>query len=137
MYRTFVDVIPSNMEINHIDHNKSNNSISNLELVSHSENVEKSILYYGNKLRPRCKCCGKKLEYTAKSVYCSKCSKKLGIRQKRFNQRKFIHPTKDELWKLIKSMPMTSIGKIYGVTDNAIRKLAKSYDLPFRKRDIE
>jgi len=137
VYRTFVDVIPSNMEINHIDHNKSNNSISNLELVSHSENVEKSILYYGNKLRPRCKCCGKKLEYTTKSVYCSKCSKKLGKRQKRFNQRKFIHPTKDELWKLIKSMPMTSIGKIYGVTDNAIRKLAKSYDLPFRKRDIE
>lgn len=137
VYRTFVDVIPSNMEINHIDHNKSNNSISNLELVSHSENVEKSILYYGNKLRPRCKCCGKKLEYTTKSVYCSKCSKKLGIRQKRFNQRKFIHPTKDDLWKLIKSMPMTSIGKIYGVTDNAIRKLAKSYDLPFRKRDIE
>ena len=32
---------------------------------------------------------------------------------------------------------MTSIGKVYGVTDNAIRKLAKSYDLPFRKRDIE
>ena len=137
VYRTFVDVIPSNMEINHIDHNKSNNSISNLELVSHSENVEKSILYYGNKLRPRCKCCGKKLECTTKSIYCSKCSKKLGRRQKRFNQRKFIHPTKDELWKLIKSMPMTSIGKIYGVTDNSIRKLAKSYDLPFRKRDIE
>ena len=137
VYRTFVGVIPSNMEINHIDHNKSNNDVSNLELISHSENLEKSVIYYGNKLKPRCKCCGKKLDYSSKSVYCSKCSKNLGIKQKRISQRKLNHPTKDELWKLIKSMPMTSIGKLYGVTDNSIRKIAKSYGLPFRKRDIE
>ena len=139
VYRTFVGVIPSNMEINHIDHDKANNSIYNLELVTHSANLEKAVLHYGNKLKPRCKCCGKKLDYKSKSVYCSSCKKKLGIRQIRPNLklRKFNHPEKDELWKLIKSMPMTSIGNMYGVTDNAIRKLAKSYGLPFRKRDIE
>ena len=52
-------------------------------------------------------------------------------------RKKYEHPDKESLWKLIKSKPFTEIGKIYGVTDNSIRKLAKAYGLPFRKRDIE
>lgn len=34
--------IPENMEINHIDYNRGNNHIENLELVTHSENIQHS-----------------------------------------------------------------------------------------------
>lgn len=137
VYRTFVGVIPPKFEINHIDHDKSNNSVSNLELVTHSENLEKSVIYHGGKLKPRCKCCGKKLESNSKSVYCLNCNRKLHKRVCNYSTRKFEHPSKELLWKLIKTMSFVEIGKMYGVTDNAIRRVAKNYGLPFRRRDIE
>ena len=34
-------------------------------------------------------------------------------------------------------MPFTQIGKEYGVTDNAVRKWCKSYNLPYRVKDIK
>jgi len=138
MYRTFVGDIPSNMEINHIDHNKENNSVDNLELLTHSDNLKKAVLHYGNKLKPRCKQCGKVIYSKNPNVhYCMKCCMQ---KHKKFyvsRRKKYEHPDKESLWKLIKSKPFTEIGKIYGVTDNSIRKLAKAYGLPFRKRDIE
>lgn len=138
VYRTFVGVIPSNMEINHIDHNKQNNSIENLELVTREENMRKAVLFYGNKLKPRCKQCGKVISENNKTGYCKKCSKEHGYKNPNFKKDyKYEHPSKDVLWELIKSKSFLEIGRIYGVSDNAIRKLAKSYDLPFRKRDIE
>lgn len=39
VYMAFIGVIPDNLEINHIDHNKTNNNCDNLELVTHSENI--------------------------------------------------------------------------------------------------
>lgn len=47
VYQTFIGDIPKGYEINHIDHNKSNNHISNLEIVTHSENLHKAFLQYG------------------------------------------------------------------------------------------
>ncbi len=135
MYRTFVGAIPSNMEINHIDHDKSNNCISNLELVTHKDNLIKAAKFHGYKSEYRCKSCNKKVSRNA--AYCKSCA----IDKKRSElygtRYKYEHPSKDVLWRLIKSMPMTSIGNIYSVSDNAIRKLAKKYGLPYRKRDIE
>ena len=142
VYRTFVGVIPSNKEINHIDHDKNNNSLENLELLTHSENQIKSAKFYGKRIKPRCKCCGKKMHFGAKSVYCKKCRKKDGIIAKykdtsRTHLRKVSWPNKKELVNLILTMPFVKIGKQYGVSDNAVRKWCKYYDLPFRKRDIE
>lgn len=42
--------------------------------------------------------------------------------------RKVERPSKKDLDKLIKQYPMTTIGKMYGVSDNAIRKWKKYYD---------
>jgi len=42
--------------------------------------------------------------------------------------RKVDRPTKEELDYLIKNHPMTTIGKMYGVSDNAVRKWIKSYN---------
>lgn len=108
VYRTFVGVIPSNMEINHIDHDKSNNSLDNLELLTHSENQVKSAKFYGKRLTPRCKCCGKKMYHGARSVYCMNCRKKRGIIDKykdtsRTHLRKVSWPSKEELETLRKN----------------------------------
>lgn len=47
VWETFRGKIPEGYEINHIDHDKSNNSLSNLELVTHSQNIHKAVLYHG------------------------------------------------------------------------------------------
>ena len=43
-----MDEIPRGVEVNHIDHDKGNNRISNLELVSHRENLAKARAFHGN-----------------------------------------------------------------------------------------
>ena len=56
VWETFKGKIPNGYEINHIDQDKSNNCLSNLELVSHSENMHKSFLkygYYGSMRKPK------------------------------------------------------------------------------------
>lgn len=47
VWEVFKGEIPMGFEINHIDHNKANNALSNLELVSHSENITKAVNKYG------------------------------------------------------------------------------------------
>jgi hypothetical protein len=55
--------------------------------------------------------------------YCSvKCVK--------FASRKVVRPSKKELMKKIRDMSMVAIGNAYRVSDNTIRKWAKSYDIP-------
>lgn len=49
MYITFISEIPPLHEINHIDGNKANNLINNLELVTPSENRLHSYYQLGNK----------------------------------------------------------------------------------------
>lgn len=43
VWETYKSVIPKGLEINHIDGVKTNNNISNLELVTHAENVQKAV----------------------------------------------------------------------------------------------
>lgn len=53
----------------------------------------------------------------------------IGSREPRYNARKVIRPTKDELNELIWSKPTTIIAKQFGVSDKAIEKWVKSYEL--------
>ena len=56
----------------------------------------------------------------------------------RLNGRKVKdRPSKDSLENLIQNHSFVQIGRIYGVSDNAIRKWCKGYGLPFRKSDIK
>ena len=50
---------------------------------------------------------------------------------------KKVRPTKEELTKDILTLSLVKIGKKYGVSDNAVRKWCKKYDLPFRYNDIK
>ncbi len=74
-----------------------------------------------------CKLCGKNI--THKASYCSSCWKIVN--------RKVERPSRNEIKKMIRTMPFTTIGKKYGVNDNTIRKWCIAYKLPKRKKDIE
>jgi len=71
----------------------------------------------------KCLLCSKEFETLyAKQKYCnSKCAGK--------SRYKVSRPLKDELAGMVKSMSWVAIGKKYGVSDNAVRKWAKSYEL--------
>lgn len=48
----FIKKIPKSMYVNHIDGNKSNNCLNNLEIVTHQENVQHSHYILGNDIKP-------------------------------------------------------------------------------------
>lgn len=73
-----------------------------------------------------CEKCGVQIYKTAK--LCEKCMHE--------SQRIVDRPSREELKELIRKLPFTQIGKKYGVSDNAIRKWALSYNLPSKKSDI-
>lgn len=54
--------------------------------------------------------------------------------QPRYDRRKVERPSKEILEKLIADMPMSSIAKKYGVSDNSVRKWAKSYGILLNNR---
>ena len=89
-----------------------------------------NILEGGQKIRsfPRyCEMCGK-IKLDKSTRLCPECGHKI--------QRVVERPTREELKAKIKTQSFLSIGKEYGVSDNAIRKWCKAYNLPFKKTEI-
>ena len=74
-----------------------------------------------------CPICGLHKDYHAK--LCIQCS--------RIASRKVERPNKEKLFELIKTMSFIKIAKLYGVTDNAVRKWCKYYNLPYKNEDIK
>lgn len=64
-----------------------------------------------------------------KVYICSQCATK--------NAQKVERPTREQLKELIRFKPFTQIGKDFGVSDNAVRKWCKSYNLPTKTSDIK
>ena len=79
-----------------------------------------------------CQDCGK--EITKKANRCKDCAKIYYTNQQYNND---FYPTREELKALIRTLPFTKIGEKYNVTDNAVRRWCKHYQLPFRKKDIK
>jgi len=78
-------------------------------------------LYTGNFNKDRrvfCSICGK--EISRQASMCPSCAGKRLLKRKVINR-----PSKKELGKLKKEFPMTTIGKMFGVSDSAIRKWMK------------
>lgn len=96
----------------------NNNKITIEKSCNHSKEVSH---FY-------CKNCGKEI-VTKDAELCVECCNQ--------NKRKVKRPTKEELLKLIKTKSFVQIGKMFGVSDNAIRKWCKQYNLPYRKMDIK
>jgi hypothetical protein len=125
--------------VHHIDNDRANNSPSNLAIFAsladharfHSSRnpvvlvdaegvnhcVEKPKSASGHILNNKCIDCSK----PTGGKRCPACY--------RINSRKVDRPAKKELDKLVKKLPMTRIGKMFGVSDNAVRKWIKAYEL--------
>ena len=74
--------------------------------------------------------CGKQISRGA--TRCYSCE---NIR--RAKERKSDLPTREELKNLIRTTAFTTIGSMYGVTDNAVRKWCDKYNLPRKVKDIK
>lgn len=85
-----------------------------------------------------------KSEHLPKVYICSQCninkvSKVNGICVECANRnaQKVERPTREQLKELIRFKPFTQIGKDFGVSDNAVRRWCKSYNLPTKASDIK
>lgn len=73
------------------------------------------------------------LSYQQKQLKIYNTEQKLLISEK---QRKVERPNRQRLKELIRTMPFTQIGKMYNVTDSAIRKWCDFENLPRKKSEI-
>lgn len=74
-----------------------------------------------------CKECG--VEVSSGNDCCPKCAHK--------KMRVVDRPAREELKKLIRTTPFTQIGKMFNVSDNAIRKWCKAENLPSKASEIK
>lgn len=86
----------------------------------------------------------RKVKDTKKQIrYCLDCGCEISrygqrcLKCDHIKQRKVERPSREELKQLIRSMPFTKIGKLYGVSDNSIRKWCKNENLPFKVSEIK
>lgn len=111
------------LQLDHINGINNDNRLENLRLLCpncHSQT--ETFSGKRHKISNFCEDCGEKIHKQSKKCFkCSSISK--GI-----NQRKF-EISKEELENLINKYPMTTVGKMLGVSDNAVRKRCKRLGL--------
>jgi hypothetical protein len=118
--------LKSNEFVHHIDGNRENNHPDNLEITSNAEHARQHAEKQGRvKITAKlCPICGHPFsQKEATQKYCSHECGHLAIR--RVKRR----PSKKKLAKLIKKHSWVALGRMFGVSDNAIRKWARKYKL--------
>ena len=91
------------------------------------ERIDDKDLFITEKKKNKCVDCG--CEISSTSIRCIQCEHK--------RQQKVERPDREEFKKLIRTKSFLEIGRIYGVSDNAIRKWCDSYKLPRRVKEIK
>jgi DNA-directed RNA polymerase subunit RPC12/RpoP len=122
------------MILDHINGKNNDDRLENLRWVCPNCNSQldttngKNVKRY-KKETNRCVDCG--IEIMEGATRCKAC----------YNNFKKSHPfkdmTRDELKFLIRTYSFVTIGKMYNISDNGIRKRCKKYGLPKTKLDIE
>lgn len=77
-----------------------------------------------------CKNCGKELYKYNKGDFCRKCMSKISINSSHLKLQKEIPVSKEDLFKLLCKNSFVQVGKMFGVSDNAIRKWCDRYNIP-------
>jgi len=142
------------LQIEHKNGDPIDNRIENLEFLCPNCHSQTSTYCGKSEPKHRCCICKKKLTSKRKTGMCSKCfqlRREDKKKAKRFcacgseisaksktgccsscaneKNRKTKRPRRETLEREIESMSWVGIGKKYGVSDNAVRKWAKRYDL--------
>lgn len=125
------DKIP--LELHHKDGNHFNNSFDNIEFLcpnchAKTDSYRGKNIGKGRKSR-KCKVCGKPITRWAKNGVCSECSHK--------TQRKVNRPEKEVLESLLHEHSFVAVSKMFGVSDNAVRKWCIGYGLSTRSCDYK
>lgn len=127
------------LEIHHIDGDYTNNKEENLELLCPN----------CHSLTPNFKALNKESNRertTTRKNYCIDCHKPISSMALRCRECECknrvisieqLPITREELKKLIRTIPFTKIGEQYGVTDNAIRKWCDKFNLPRKVSEIK
>lgn len=115
--------------VHHLDNNRSNNSPENLLVLSgpmhgklHSwinKNLITPKLEYQERIDKgciRCKICEKPINYG--QIYCSHVCSSL-------DTHRYIHPTKEELQKLVWEKPVTQLAEELSISSTSIKKLCE------------
>ena len=95
---------------------------------NHRERIEKGIEVYQKSITFICSVCSKEVKSRHSSKYCSLECFSIGTRKVKKR------PSKEELQDLIDNNPMTTVGKMFGVSDNAIKKWCKKYGITVNKK---
>lgn len=124
---------PLVLQLDHINGDHSDNRLENLRILC--PNCHSQTETFGNKRNKKhnyCIDCG--CEITSRSTRCNSCSAK---HKNSFKVLPENRPDKETLFELIKTTSFTSIGKMFNVSDNTIRKWCKNYNLPSTKKDLK
>jgi 5-methylcytosine-specific restriction endonuclease McrA len=116
------------LHLDHINGINNDNRLENLRFLCpncHSQ----TDTYCGKHRKKIHKCIDCNSVINKRHTRCVKCAPKANG----LNQRKF-EITKEELENLVSKYPMTQIGKMFGVSDNAIRKRCKTLEIDLKKR---
>lgn len=115
---------PIVLQLDHINGRSDDNRLENLRWLCPNCHSQTETFAGRNAVRIKkvnnCVKCGDVIK--EHSTHCRKC-------QYAQHKPKKLHISKEELEKLIKEKPMTVIGKMFGVSDNAIRKRCKRYGI--------
>lgn len=109
VYDTFVGIKDYNNDIDHIDHNKLNCCLNNLEEVSHKENIKRMRAFYGTEAKPKIK----------------------------VDRRKYTLDEMQLVLEKLKYSSMCQVAKEYGLSDKGLSKRLESVGLPYKMKDIK
>lgn len=123
---------PISLQLHHKDGDHSNQLLENLEILC--PNCHSQTKNFAGKSRKkrqirRCIDCGKPIDRRA--LRCRACKNKF------LSSREVKQITREDLKSLIRTTPFTKIGEMYGVSDNAVRKWCRKYNLPTHSQDIK
>ena len=125
--------MPLTLQLDHINGDHNDNRLENLRILC--PNCHTQTETFGNKRKkPKNHCIDCGVEICDFSTRCNSCARKMRVKYKVSLKDR---PSKEELSVLIKTKSFVDIGKIYGVSDNAIRKWCKSYGLPHTKGSLK